>query len=205
VVVAAALLGACAPVLTGGVVTAAGQSDAVAALPSQTGLASWYGPKFAGRRTSNGEIFDPSQLTAAHRTLPFGTLVRVTNLVNGRSVVVRINDRGPFKPGRIIDLSRAAADAVGMTRMGVANVRLEPLSLPSGTLRVAASARLRGYEVVSRFHAIGQLLVLAPGAGGDPVVVRVVGQNVPTESGADVLVAGTLYARLGDTVRVRSR
>lgn len=202
----ALLLGACAPTLgsLGGL--AAGRADAAGtpALAAQTGVASWYGPKFAGRRTSNGEIFDPSQLTAAHRTLPFGTMVRVTNLATGRSVVVRINDRGPFKANRIIDLSRAAADAIGLTSMGVGRVRLEPLTLPAGTVRVAASARLRGYEVVSRFHPVGQLLVLQPGDGGDPVVVRVVGQSVPTDTGADVLVAGTLFARLGDVVEVRT-
>ena len=201
-----ALLGACAPVLGGADVAAAGTADAVpaaSAAPSQTGMASWYGPKFAGRLTSNGEVFDPSQLTAAHRTLPFGTMVRVTNLATGKSVVVRINDRGPFKAGRIIDLSRAAADAIGLTRTGVGNVRLEPLSLPSGTLRLAGSDRLHGYEVVSRFHAVGQLLVLSAG-GADPVVVRVVGQSVPTESGADVLVADALFARLGDVAQVRT-
>jgi rare lipoprotein A len=78
----------------------------------QRGTASWYGPGFAGNRTANGEVYDPSGLTAAHRSLAFGTIVRVTNLRNGRSVVVRINDRGPFVGGRIIDLSAGAV--VGM-------------------------------------------------------------------------------------------
>lgn len=78
------------------------------------GLASWYGPGFHGRRTANGEKFDMHQLTAAHPTLPFGTIVRVQSLVNGRSVDVRINDRGPFIKRRVIDLSRAAAQALGL-------------------------------------------------------------------------------------------
>lgn len=91
------------------------------------GRASWYGGKFHGRRTANGERFDMDDLTAAHRTLPFGTKVRVTNARNGRSVVVRINDRGPFIGGRVIDLSRGAADAIGMVRTGVAPVRIERL------------------------------------------------------------------------------
>jgi rare lipoprotein A len=89
------------------------------------GLASWYGARHAGRRTANGERFDPGALTAAHRTLPFGSRVRVTNLENGRSVVVRINDRGPFAEGRVVDLSEAAARALGMTASGVARVLLE--------------------------------------------------------------------------------
>jgi rare lipoprotein A len=91
------------------------------------GFASWYGARHAGRRTASGERFDPDALTAAHRTLPFGSRVRVTNLDNGRSVVVRINDRGPFADGRILDLSEAAARAIGMTASGVARVRLELL------------------------------------------------------------------------------
>jgi rare lipoprotein A len=78
------------------------------------GLASWYGPRFHGRRTASGEKFDMHQLTAAHRTLPFGTVVRVQSQVNGRTVDVRINDRGPFIGRRIIDLSRAAAEALGL-------------------------------------------------------------------------------------------
>jgi len=93
----------------------------------QQGLASWYGPRFHGRRTANGERFNKFQLTAAHRTLPFNTRVRVTNLQSGKSVVVRINDRGPHIRGRIIDLSYAAARLLGMHRRGVVLVKLELL------------------------------------------------------------------------------
>lgn len=93
----------------------------------ETGLASFYGKRFAGRLTANGERFDPSRLTAAHPTLPFGTRLRVTNVRNGRSVVVRVNDRGPYIHGRIIDLSRAAAEAVGLVHRGVGRVRVELL------------------------------------------------------------------------------
>ncbi|HMB11997.1 septal ring lytic transglycosylase RlpA family protein [Saliniramus sp.] len=92
-----------------------------------SGPASWYGGKFHGRTTANGERFDMNQLTAAHRSLPFGTRVRVTNERNGRSVVVRINDRGPFVGNRIIDLSRGAAAAVGMVSSGIAPVRVDVL------------------------------------------------------------------------------
>ena len=92
------------------------------------GVASWYGPGFYGRRTANGEIFRKGTLTAAHRTLPFGTMVRVTNLENGRSVNVRINDRGPFKYHRVIDLAHGAASALNMMRAGEINVRLEVIN-----------------------------------------------------------------------------
>lgn len=91
------------------------------------GWASWYGPGFQGRRTASGEPFNPQGLTAAHRTLPFGTQVRVTNLRNGQAVVVRINDRGPHIPGREIDISTGAAQALGLIQMGTAPVRLEVL------------------------------------------------------------------------------
>lgn len=93
----------------------------------ETGYASWYGGKFQGRQTANGEIFDTNKLTAAHKTLPFGTEVLVTHLANNRTVRVRINDRGPFVEGRIIDLSRAAAERLGMLTSGVALVKLEVL------------------------------------------------------------------------------
>lgn len=89
------------------------------------GLASWYGTGHHGKRTASGEKFDMRKLTAAHRSLPFGTRVRVTNLRNGRKVIVRINDRGPFGGGRIIDVSRAAAVALGMLSDGVVPVLLE--------------------------------------------------------------------------------
>ena len=89
------------------------------------GQASWYGPGFYGNRTASGEVLRPGTLTAAHRTLPFGTKVRVTNLYNGRTAVVRINDRGPFHGGRIIDLAQGAAQQLGVTASGTAQVKLE--------------------------------------------------------------------------------
>ncbi len=95
----------------------------------EEGVASWYGPKFHGRRTASGEVFDMHRLTAAHPWLPFGTIVKVTNLENGLSVVVRINDRGPFVKGRIIDLSYAAAKKIRMLRRN-ARVRVEVLRWP---------------------------------------------------------------------------
>ena len=114
-----ALLGAL--VLLGGCSTFGGSGG------SETGKASYYGQAHHGKRTASGERFDQHALTAAHRSLPFGTRVRVTNLDNGRQVVVRINDRGPYRRGRIIDLSRAAAAQLGMIEDGIAPVRLETL------------------------------------------------------------------------------
>lgn len=110
--------------------SAAGRSgvgQAVRAVADQITVASWYGWGFARRPTASGEPFNPMALTAAHRTLPLGTRVRVTNLRNGRSVVLRINDRGPYHKGRGIDLSREAAHRLRMVDQGLARVRIERL------------------------------------------------------------------------------
>jgi len=98
---------------------------------TESGIASWYGPSFHSRHTSNGEIYDMNSLTAAHRTLPFNSIVRVTNVSSGQSVVVRVTDRGPFVAGRVIDLSRAAAKQIDIERPGTARVQLEVLSSPA--------------------------------------------------------------------------
>lgn len=95
---------------------------------SQTGLASFYADRFDGRQTASGEIFDQEKLTAAHKTLPFDTKVRVTNQANGKQVMVRINDRGPFVEGRIIDLSLAAARRLDFVQQGVVKVRIDVLN-----------------------------------------------------------------------------
>jgi peptidoglycan lytic transglycosylase len=93
----------------------------------ETGVASWYGRQHHGKKTASGEPYDMTEMTAAHRSLPLGTRVRVTNLANERSVVVRVNDRGPFVDGRLIDVSHAAARALGALGAGVFKVRLEVL------------------------------------------------------------------------------
>jgi rare lipoprotein A len=120
--------------------TATDDGDLTRAPPSErsdtpsdvaTGMATWYGGKLAGHKTASGERFDPSQMTAAHRTLPLGTWVEVTRVDTGKSVRVRINDRGPFgHADRIIDLSRAAADQLDMVRAGVAEVRVRVVDGP---------------------------------------------------------------------------
>ncbi len=99
---------------------------------AETGTASWYGPGFAGRPTASGETYDPKNLTAAHRTLPLGSLVRVHNLDNDRHMIVRINDRGPFVHGRIIDMSQAAAEVLGFRQDGVTQVRISAVAPPPG-------------------------------------------------------------------------
>jgi rare lipoprotein A len=99
-----------------------------AAPEGQVGVASWYGHPYHGRPTASGEIYDMEQMTAAHRTFPFGTVVRVESLVNQKTTEVRINDRGPFVQDRIIDLSHAAAQAIAMP--GIANVHLQVISMP---------------------------------------------------------------------------
>lgn len=103
----------------------------VAAAPFELGMASFFATEMAGRRTANGETCDPATLTAAHRTLPFGTKLRVTNPANGKSVIVRINDRGPFARGRVIDLSKAAAAEIGLVQRGHGHVELHRLNSES--------------------------------------------------------------------------
>lgn len=104
----------------------------------ESGIASWYGPKFHGRKTANGETYNMNDLTAAHRTLPLPSMVRVINLKNGRSLKLRINDRGPFARGRIIDVSRRASQLLGFQRAGTARVRVEIIADESRQLKLAA-------------------------------------------------------------------
>ncbi len=120
----------------------------------ETGVASWYGPGFHASRTANGEKFSQDELTAAHRTLQLPALVRVTNLENGRSLVVRVNDRGPFSRGRIIDVSKKAADLLGFKNKGTARVRLQVLAEES---RQMADAARRGEDTRGRELALNNL------------------------------------------------
>jgi rare lipoprotein A len=168
----------------------------------EQGGASWYGLPFHGRRASNGEIYDMHQLTAAHRTLPFDTLVRVTNLANGKSAVVRITDRGPFVENRIIDLSLAAARQLDMIVAGVAAVRLEVLSGPDPAVG---------------FFAV-QVGAFRERANADRLRERLSGSYSPVVIQAFETAEGTLYRvragrlasedaarQLGETLRVREK
>jgi rare lipoprotein A len=161
---------------------------------SETGLASWYGHPYHGRAAANGEIYDMEKMTAAHRTLPFGTFVRVTNLGNGKSVDVRVIDRGPFVAGRIIDLSHAAAEAIDMIGPGVAQVRVDILSvqvvapaenwyaIQAGAFQDKERAeRLR--ESMERQYGSARLVLRR----GYPALWRVLVGKVHTEDAANTL------------------
>ncbi len=130
---------------------------AVAPVPGrpQHGVASWYGPGFHGQKTSSGAIYDQHELTAAHPTLPLGTRVRVTNLDTGRSVEVLVNDRGPFAKGRVIDLSYAAARAVGMVGPGTANVAIDVIARPAnGASHVAYCVQVGAFSEEDKARAL---------------------------------------------------
>jgi rare lipoprotein A len=171
-------------------------------------VASWYGYPYHGRRAASGEIYDMEKLTAAHRTLPFGSLVRVENLENGRRVQVRINDRGPFVEGRIIDLSRAAARALGMLGPGTARVRLVLIGLPekteggyfavqTGAFRERANAERQRRDLRRRY---GEVRIIP--RDGDPVLWRVLVGREPTPEQAAAL-AERLRAEVGEAFVVR--
>lgn len=117
--------------------TVAARRSLKSRLQRMSGLASWYGSVLQGHRTASGELFDKEQLTACHRSLPFGTRVKVTSVSSGRSVVVKINDRGVLSDERVIDLSAAAARSLGILRQGVAKVKLEVVNAESGGLTPA--------------------------------------------------------------------
>ena len=122
-----------------------GGASALERMPkmAQVGTASWYGPGFHGRATASGERFDQNKLSAAHRTLPLNTPIRVTNLENGRSIALVVNDRGPYVPGRVLDVSKAAARELGMVEDGIVTVRIEPLTEPSDTNPAAGGETMR--------------------------------------------------------------
>ena len=158
------------------------------ALFSETGLASWYGPPYHARRGSNGEIYNMHAMTAAHRTLPLGSIVRVTNLKTNHSALVRITDRGPFIPGRIIDLSLAAAHKVDIYQPGVGEVRVEVMQTPSalnsggkwavqigGFPHQDAASELAG-RLTRRYHT-AKVLSFASPAGDWWIRVRVLGDD----------------------------
>jgi rare lipoprotein A len=125
----------------------------------ETGIASWYGAPYHNRRGSNGEIYDMNAMTAAHRTLPLGSIVRVTNLESGKSAVVRITDRGPFIEGRIIDLSQAAAKQIGLVQKGTGKIRVEVLKTPQSIESGGRWAvQLGGFERENRARDIADHL-----------------------------------------------
>jgi rare lipoprotein A len=175
----------------------------------EEGVASWYGLPFNGRRTSNGEIYDMHEFTAAHRTLPFGAVVRVTNLRNGMQTQVRINDRGPFVADRVIDLSLSAAQAIEMVGPGTAQVRLEVIAGPAsvagffavqvGAFRAQENAQRLKAEMESRNLPVSIVTYDSP--TGPFYRVRV--GRVPTEEAANQLAAQLRSAGQATTFVVR--
>ncbi len=174
----------------------------------ETGLASWYGYPYHGRQAASGEVYDMEQFTAAHRTLPFQTRVRVTNLENQRSVDVRITDRGPFIDGRIIDLSRAAARQVAMLGPGTAQVRIRVVALPAaipagyfavqiGAFRNRANAERERARLATRY---GQARLSL--RDGDPPLWRVLVGQAATPADAAALAA-RVRAEIGAAFVVR--
>lgn len=175
--------------------------DAVAAtapagpkpLETETGIASWYGYPYHGRHAANGEIYDMEKLTAAHRTLPFGTWVRVVNLRNERAVDVRITDRGPFVDGRIIDLSRAAARAVDMVTAGIGAVRVEVIGMPAGLVPDLFAVQVGAFQDRGNAERYLALMQSRYGSGritvreGDPTLWRVLVGSEKTQAGAIAL------------------
>ncbi len=140
----------------------------------QTGLASWYGDKFHGRTTANGETYDMYGRTAAHKTLPFDTMVRVTNLDSGQSIVTRINDRGPFHEGRIIDLTRTHADELSFRDRGTVRVSLEVVG-GAGVSAASVPGGQKAYALqVGAFTSVDNAQKLADSLRGDIEPVRVV-------------------------------
>ncbi len=158
----------------------------------ETGIASWYGPDFHAKLTANGEVFDQNAVTAAHKTLQMPSVARVTNLENGRSIIVRINDRGPFVNGRILDLSRRSAQLLGMEGKGTAKVRVQVLNEESRVLAGKLKPDVAGNEpkvasAAPRGAVTAESLPPPPGAkskGADTVVVA--SSAAPTQRGLSV-------------------
>ena len=182
-----------------------------AAQTSFEGKASWYGPGFEGNRTANGEIYDPNQLTAAHKTLEFGTLLRVTNLANGLSVDVRINDRGPYIHNRVIDLSQAAAAVIGMELAGVGTIRAEfiselgELDFPStASYQTKVGEKLGKFEVSHSDYSEGTLLLAYSGKIDEPLLVRVVKHPNKENDSETLLVSESLFSEIGEVVKIFS-
>ena len=173
---------------------------------SETGLAAWYGEEANGTRTATGEAFDPEALTAAHPTLPLPSYVRVTNLANGRQLVVRVNDRGPYTPGRIIDLSRAAGDRLNMsnnTRVRIDYIKVAPDGSLSGPGTIGTVVAKQSYALPSRPDIGGGMMVMGGGAaasaapGGQTQDIQPVDNSTLTSNdqmGAPVRSSGFLGA-----------
>lgn len=184
---------------------------------SETGIASWYGPNFHGKPTANGEIFDMNEVSAAHRTLPLPSVVRVTNLDNGRSLDMRVNDRGPFARGRIIDVSRRAAQLLGFYRQGIARVRVDivadesrQLAKHPGSAPVQVLADSRSSSSARSSPEAGRGVTrqpLMPLADSDQAMATSEGSIIPIRAASptQLYVQAGAYSQLDNARRVRAR
>lgn len=187
-------------------------ADFVASHPviySEEGRASWYGPPYDKRRGANGEIFDKDALTAAHRTLPMNSLIRVTNLSTGQAAIVRITDRGPFVPDRLLDLSLGSAKAIGVWRPGVARVRVEVFAAPSaldhggrwcvqiGAFKSEKEAHKLRDQLMRKYHSANVIEFTGP--TGHWVRIR----PLEDDKGRAVEIAGELQPKEGGAYLVR--
>jgi rare lipoprotein A len=185
------------------------RQPAIAGQYAEEGVASWYGDPFNGHRTSNGEIYDMNQFTAAHRTLPFGAVLRVTNLANGKQTQVRVNDRGPFVANRIIDLSLSAARAIEMVGPGTAAVRIEMLSGPNpnaGAFGVQVGAFLvkeNADNLRNRLATQYSPVIVVPYDSPNGMYYRVRVGRAPTEDAAGAIAAQLQAAGQMNTFVVR--
>lgn len=191
----------------------------------ETGISSWYGPKFHGKLTANGETYDMNALTAAHRTLPMPSIVRVINLKNGRSLKLRVNDRGPFARSRIIDVSRRAAQLLGFQRQGTAKVRVEIISDESQQIKLAAmngelprQDRITGQAVEKQVVSArpigpdtstgaepGRPAPLSPSAAPAREIESQVVRTVPTPVENQLFVQAGAFADFANASKVRTR
>ena len=173
----------------------------------QVGIASWYGHPFHGRRAANGEVYDMEKFTAAHRTLPFGTQVRVVNLLNEKTVTVRINDRGPFVDGRIIDLSHAAARAIDMDHPGIRPVRVEVIASPGAIPPAQFAVQVGAFAVIENAQNYAATMKGRYGTAkvlerdGDPVLWRVL-VGAENDQDAATALANRIRQESGQTAFV---
>lgn len=158
---------------------------------TETGIASWYGPNFHGKPTANGEVFDQEQLTAAHRTLQMPSIARVTNLENGRSLILRINDRGPFARNRVLDVSKRGAELLGFKRAGTARVKIEVLENES---LYAANEAKQGRSTAGLEIALnkGQSLPSRPSGRDAPVILASAQKKAPAKLPVNLKTSGAV-------------
>lgn len=173
---------------------------------NQVGIASWYGADFHSKQTANGEIYDMNQLTAAHTTLPMPSYVRVTNLENNRSLILRVNDRGPFVGNRIIDVSRRGAQLLGFEKRGTTRVRVEAVEGPNAPVQVARSDEPPALEAQPTARvSVESIEVLEPIQKEAPTQVASLAPQSAQPQDDDIFVQVGAYSQIGSASRVMTQ